>query len=164
MTAHLKDATRARQAAGFVASRFRAARHQAIAQERSVAVVFDLIPTGWSFRVCADENGNGIRRADIASGVDPCLEGPFDFAALFPGIAVAADPLVPDPDGVVGSSDPVRFGVSNIASFSPLGSCTAGSLYLTSAQGQLYAIRVGGVTGRTRVLKYHPTQRAWKDA
>jgi type II secretory pathway pseudopilin PulG len=162
--ANVKDASRVRHAAGYVASRFRAARQQAVAEERAVAVVFDQSAAGWSFRICADGNGNGVRRAEIDSQVDVCLEGPFVFSALFPGVAVAADGSIAGPEGSPASSDPVRFGTSDMASFSPLGSCTAGSLYLQSAQGAQYAIRVSGVLGRTRVLRYDRASQSWKDA
>ena len=162
-TAHLKDASRARHAAGFVSTRFRAARQQAIVQERNVAVVFDRQTTGWTFRICADGNGNGVRRAEMATGVDACPEGPYEFAALFPGAAIDVDPTLRGPDGESGSPDPVRFGLSDMASFAPGGSCTAGSVYVRSAHGLQYAVRVGGVTSRTRILKYDPGSKVWKD-
>ena len=162
--ANVKDASRVRHAAGFVASRFRDARQQAVAKERSVAVVFDQTGDGWTFRICADGNGNGVRRAEIDSAVDACPEGPFIFSALFPGVSIASDASIPGPEGSPSSTDPVRFGNSDIASFSPVGSCTAGSLYLQSAQGTQYAIRVSGVMGRTRVLRYDPASGSWKAA
>ena len=163
LTARAKDASRARHAAGFVATRFRAARQQAIVQERSVAVVFDETAAGWQFRICVDGNGNGVRRADINAGGDPCPEGPFVFATLFPGVDIAVPAAVPTPDGETGSDDPVRFGSSNIASFSSLGSCTAGTLYLRSSLGTQYAVRVLGITGRTRILKFDAWSQTWKE-
>ena len=164
LTANVKDASRVRHAAGFAATRFRAARQQAVAQERSVALVFDLVGADWTFRVCADGNGNGVRRAEIGTGTDDCAEGPYLFSALYPTVEVAVDPALPGPDGTEGTSDPVKFGVSDIASFSPTGSCTAGSLYLRSAHGTQYAIRVSGITGRTRILRFDPATSTWKVA
>jgi hypothetical protein len=157
------DASRVRHAAGFVAARFRAARQLAVVEERSVAVVFDQSAAGWSFRICADGNGNGVRRAELG-GVDSCRDGPHLFSALFPGVAIASDAGIAGPEGSAASTDPVRFGASDMASFSPLGSCTAGSLYLRSAHGAQYAIRVSGVLGRTRVLRYDAASQSWKDA
>lgn len=162
ITANVKDATRARHAAGYVSSRFRAARQQAIVQERSVALVFDLSADGWAFRMCVDRNGTGVRRAEIVAAIDDCPEGPVGFSTLFPGVAVAVDSTLTGPDGEPGSADPVRFGRSDIASFSPDGSCSAGSIYLRSAQGVQFAVRVAGVTGRTRVLRYDTGADAWK--
>jgi len=161
VTAHSIDAARARHAAGFIAARFRLARQDAVFRTRSTGVVFDLAATGWTFRVCADGNGNGIRRTDIAGGEDACHEGPYHLAQMFPGVEVAIDAALPGPDGDPGTSDPVRFGASNIASFSPEGTGTAGTLFLRSARGGQYAIRLNNITGRTRILRYDPGSLAW---
>jgi len=67
------------------------------------------------------------------------------------------------PAGEPPNPDPVRFGSSNIASFSPLGSCTAGTLFLRSTGGAQFAVRIAGVTGRSRVLRYESLKSGWKD-
>jgi len=157
------DAGRIRQAAGLVAGRFRLARAQAASATRVVSVVFDREDGRWVFRVCEDRNGNGVRRAEIQSGTDACVDGPHDLAALFPGVQVAADARVPGPDGESGSDDPVRFGSANLASFSPAGTCSAGSLWLRSAGGSQLMVRVAGVTGRVRVLRYDAASGQWRD-
>jgi Tfp pilus assembly protein FimT len=148
-TARSIDAGRARDAAGFVAARLRLARQHAVFRTASVGLVFDVVSGRWVMRVCSDGNGNGLRRSEIAGGIDPCTEGPHDVGHLFPGV---------EP----GSADPVRFGTSNMASFSPEGSGTAGTLYLRSAHGQQFAVRVGNITGRTRVLRYDPGLPGWR--
>lgn len=157
------DAGRIRQAAGLVASRFRLARAQAASATRVVSVVFDRVDGRWVFEVCEDRNGNGIRRAEIQSGTDVCVDGPHDLAALFPGVQVAADASLQGPDGESGSADPVRFGSANLASFSPAGTCSAGSLWLRSAGGSQLMVRVAGVTGRVRVLRYDAASGQWRD-
>jgi len=164
LTASVIDSSRARQAAGFAAARFRAAKQQAVMTTASTGLVFDLTENRWTFRVCADGNGNGLRRADIRGGTDGCVDSPVDVAALFPGVEIAVDPAIRGPDGEPPSSDPVRFGTSNLASFAPTGGCTPGSLFLRSARGVQYAVRIAGATGRTRVLRYDPAARSWKDA
>jgi prepilin-type N-terminal cleavage/methylation domain-containing protein len=158
------DAGRVHHAANFIASRLRFARQQAVVGERSVALVFDQVGDRWTFRVCVDGNRNGIRRADIEAGRDPCVDGPYDIADLFPGVRIAADAGVSGPDGKAGSDDPVRFGKSDLASFSPAGSCTAGSLLLKSEGNVLYMVRVAGVTARTRVLFYDRPAAIWRAA
>jgi hypothetical protein len=50
-----------------------------------------------------------------------------------------------------------------MASCSPLGSCTAGTVFLRSERGLQWAIRVAGVTGRTRILRYDNGARTWRD-
>ena len=156
-------AARIRQAAAVVASRFRLARSHATATTGMVAVVFDQIGTHWVFSVCEDRNGNGIRRAEIQAGTDVCRDGPYDLASLFPGVSVAADASVRGPDGEAGSADAVRFGVSDVASFSPSGTCSAGSLWLRGAGGAQYVIRVAGITGRVRILRYDAASAQWRD-
>jgi len=163
-TAEVIDAGRARQAAGLFASRFRLARLQAAASTRSVALVFDQTGGRWTFRVCVDGNGNGVRRTDVTSGDDPCREGPLDVAHLVPGVSIGVDPRLPDPSGGPGSGDPVRFGVSDVLSFSPAGTCTAGTLFLQSKNGTQYAIRISNVTTRTRMLRYEPALGSWVPA
>jgi type II secretory pathway pseudopilin PulG len=161
LTANEMDAVRASHAASFLAARFQLARTQAVSRTASVAVAFDLTPGGWTIRSCIDGNGNGVRRAEMRSGRDVCFDGPYDIDALFPGIVVGVDPTLRGPDGEAGSADPVRFGASNMASFSPAGSCTAGTVYLRSAKGVQYAVRVSGVLGRLRLLRYDPASRQW---
>src|SRR5689334_13745619 len=95
VTAHAIDEGRGRDAAGFVASRLRLARQQAVFQSTFVALVFERTAGRWTFRVCADGNGNGVRRAEVTSGIDGCNEGPYDVASMFPGVSVAVDDRVP---------------------------------------------------------------------
>ena len=163
LTSVSTDAGKARQAASFVATRLRLARQQAVARTTTVGLVFDMVNGRWSVRVCADGNNNGVRRADIGSGVDRCLEGPHDLETMFPGVRVAVDGSLDGPGGEPPSADAVRFGASDIASFSSSGSCTAGSLFLRSSHGVQYAVRVAGVTGRTRVLRYNPSAGSWDE-
>jgi type II secretory pathway pseudopilin PulG len=152
---------RARQAAMFVAGVLRNARQQALVQSRSVGLVFDLAASRWTFRLCEDGNGNGLRRADVAAGTDVCFGDRVDLAVLFPGVRVAVDPGLRGPGGEPGSPDPVRFGASDMASFSAIGSCTAGSVFLQAADGTPFVVRVAGITGRTRVLRYETRSRVW---
>jgi type II secretory pathway pseudopilin PulG len=157
------DAGRARQAAAFVASRFRLARIEALNHAANVGVVFDLLDGRWSIRICRDGNRNGLRRADIRAGVDPCVDGPHRFSAMFPGVEIAVDPTLRGPAGEPPSPDPVRFGTSDMASFSPNGSCTAGSLFVRTPLAQQYAVRMAGVNGRLRVFRYEVGARLWRE-
>jgi type II secretory pathway pseudopilin PulG len=160
-TAEVIDASRARHAAGYMATRFRAARLQAVASTRSVGLVFDLVNGRWTFRLCTDGNGNGLRRADLGTGDDRCAPEVHDLSRTFPGMAVGVDPQLVGPAGEPGSGDPVRFGQSDILSFSAGGTCTAGTLFLRSARGTQYAVRISNVTTRTRLLRYEPGLGQW---
>jgi type II secretory pathway pseudopilin PulG len=164
VAASVIDASRARHAATFLSSRFRLARQEAVGLGVNVGVVFDQDAAGaWSVRVCRDGTRNGLRRADIQSGADPCFDGPYRVDELFPTVQVYVDPQLRGPAGEPGSPDPVRFGTANLVSFSPLGSCTAGSLFLRSKAGTPYVVRVGGATGRIRVMWYEASVPGWRD-
>ncbi len=163
VAASVADASRVRHAAALISSRFRLARQEAVTRGVNVGVVFDRGPSGWTMRVCRDGNRNGIRRTDIATGNDPCVDGPVAIGDLVPHVSVDVDALLKGPAGEAPSPDPVRFGVSNIASFSPEGSCTAGSLFLRSTGGAQFTVRVAGITGRIRVMRYDSTKVGWKD-
>lgn len=155
------DAARIRSAAAFVGGQFRLARIEAVNRSRHVGVVFEQVGGRWQMRTCRDATGNGLRRAEIASGLDPCFDGPYDFSAMFPGVAVAVDPRLLGPAGEPANPDPVRFGTPDIASFAPTGGCTAGSLFLRSRQGQQFAIRMAGANGRLRIFRYDTGARSW---
>jgi len=161
LSANTLDTGRIRAASAFLSSRFRLARIEAVNRSANVGVVFDQVSGQWEIRACRDANGNGLRRADIASGADPCFDGPHRFASMFAGVDIAVDPLLTGPVGEPGNPDPVRLGTPDIASFSPTGSCTAGSVFLRSSKGQQFAIRIAGANGRLRTFRYDKTPHAW---
>lgn len=161
LTARSLDALRARDAAGFIGARIRAARQQAIASSSGMALVFDPSGADWTFRLCRDRNGNGVRRTDIDAGRDDCPEGPWRLSALFPAMSVARDRTMPGFDGEPGTSDALALGRSNMVSCSTMGGCTTGAVFLQSTSGEQYAIRVSGVAGRTRVLRFDRGRGQW---
>lgn len=162
LTATALDANRARQGAAFLAARLRFARVDAVFRAAAVAIAFDQVAGRWTARVCVDGNGNGVRRAEIAA-IDQCVDGPYDVESMFPGARVAVDASIRGPDGEPGSSDAVRFGRSDLASCSPTGGCTAGSVFVRSSKGDQYVVRVASVAGRTRVLHYDRVARVWRE-
>lgn len=155
------DAGRARHAAGFVISRFRLAKIEAVNRGANVGVVFDRVNGRWTLRVCRDGTKNGLRRAEILSGADPCFDGPHEMLAMFPDVEIAVDPHLVGPAGEPGNPDPVRFGAADVASFSPSGGCTAGSLFLRSRRGLQYAVRVSGINGRSRIFRFELGAQLW---
>ena len=48
-------------------------------------------------------------------------------------------------------------------SFTPLGTSSSGTFYLTGQDGSRFAVRVLGATGRARLLRYLPASDEWKD-
>jgi hypothetical protein len=117
-----------------------------------------------SYRLYADGNRNGVRAADISAGVDRAIGPGERLGDLFAGVTFARDPSTPPIDGAgdAGSStDPIRFGASNLASFTPSGTATAGTAYLAGRGPAQCAVRVLGVTGRVRLLCYRPADGQW---
>lgn len=155
------DVTRAYGAATAMATRIRLTRMEALKTGRATALVFDPAGADWQVRLCVAATGGGVRRADLLSGVASCPGGPWMASRLFPGMTVAADP-VPGPGGEPPPASPVRFGASDMVSCTPVGGCTPGSLFLRSKSGDAFVVRVGGTTGRTRVLRYDAGLQAWR--
>ena len=57
---------------------------------------------------------------------------------------------------------PIRLGAARQLSLSPIGTATSGTLYIASRRGVQYAVRIAGVTGRVRVLRYVPGLAQWQ--
>ena len=129
------------------------ARVQAVRRSQTVAIRFASDGTDATFRTYADGNGNGVRNAEIASGVDPPLDLPVKLSELFSGVVIGAQD----------DEDPIRLGSGNLLSFTPLGTATAGTIYVRGQSMQL-AIRIFGATGRTRLLRYDTATGEWVDS
>jgi prepilin-type N-terminal cleavage/methylation domain-containing protein len=154
-------------AAEEVAGALRQARLVAIRQSANVAVRFRVAGSDVSFALYRDGDGDGVLNRDIDAGVDPEVAPPRrlmhvggDVRFGLPGRPVR-DPG--DPRAwLQNPADPVRFNRSDLASFSPLGGSTPGSLYLTDGAEGVAAVRVSGRTGRIQVLRYDFPTEAWR--
>ena len=142
----------------------RAVRSRAIMRGAHAGVKFTRAGSTWVYSLYDDGNGNGIRSAEITSGVDRRYAGP---SMLMPQFNIAGIALLsttirdPDGDALRPSASAVQFGSSTICSFSPTGSGTPGTIYITDGAGKLCALRVYGASGRVRVLRYDGTARRW---
>jgi hypothetical protein len=102
-----------------------------------------------------------VRASDIASGLDPEIAQAELIGGLFPGVEFGLHHGVPDVDGCRATGrDGLRIGSSRILTLGPDGTATSGTLYVRGRRGQ-YAIRILGITGRTRVLRFHPGTMEW---
>ncbi|HSF19566.1 MAG TPA: hypothetical protein VLK65_28845 [Vicinamibacteria bacterium] len=148
-TAYVRE-QRVRGAAIYLRSLLRQVRARAAAEARYVGLVFEEADRDPVFTIYADGNGNGIRRVDIAAGTEIRLREPYNLSEKFPGVRYGSLPT--------GASTPffpgLQIGTSQIVSFSPLGSCTTGTMYLSNESGVVYAIVILGATGRVRVARY----------
>jgi Tfp pilus assembly protein FimT len=157
------DGTRARGAARYLAGRLQSARVEAIKRSTHVGLRFDA-SAGYRYALYADGNGDGVRTRDIKTGVDSMVGTPEQIDAQFAGVSfgILAGVSAVDSREVLGAgSDPVRLGSSDILSFGPLGTATAGTLYLRGRGREQYAVRVLGVTGRVRVLRFDFASGTW---
>ncbi len=134
--------------------KFRRARSVAVRSGVKTAIRFEEREDGIYIALYADGNYNGVLSREIRSGVDRQIEGPQRLDGGVSGVRVAVDPRlpkIPPASGKIGSSDPIRFGRSNMVSFSPLGTATPGTFYLANQGGQA-AVRVTGTSARVRVM------------
>jgi prepilin-type N-terminal cleavage/methylation domain-containing protein len=155
------DAVRTASAARYIASKITAARAAAVRGTQSTALRFEAVGGDYRFGVFADGNGNGVRAAEIRDGTDPCIEGFERLSDKFPGVRFALTEGLPDADGQpLTGTDGVRIGAARILTMSSDGTATSGTLYIRGRRVQ-FAVRVLGVTGRTRMLEYRPGNDAW---
>lgn len=146
------DRARARQATAFLAGLCEQARVQALGRSRAVGVYFGPAGAAVSVGLHVDGNANGLRTAEVVSGVDPELAPARRIGELFPGVRVAE-----------GEQEGVRLGGTRLLTFSPLGTATSGSLYLTGRDGSRYAVRIAGGTARVRTERFNPSSGVWSD-
>lgn len=133
---------------------FRLGRSAATRSNVQTAIRFEEAADGMYISVYADTNFNGVLAAEIRKGIDKRLWGPHRLDAGAPGVRVGINPNVPaiPPDkGILDPADPIRFGRSNMLSFSPLGTATPGTFYVAgeNAQG---AVRVTPGSARVRLM------------
>ncbi|HVG71261.1 MAG TPA: GspH/FimT family protein [Vicinamibacterales bacterium] len=148
------DHSRGYAAARYLAGRMALARTQAVARSTAVGLRFTQESAGFTFAVFQDGNGNGIRTADIQSGVDRPSQPSTSLFEQFPGVDIGLSPQSP-------ATSAVQLGQTNLLTFTPLGTATSGTIYVRDQRGTQWAVRVLGATGRIRVLRYDPRTGNW---
>jgi type II secretory pathway pseudopilin PulG len=158
------DEYRTAGAAHYISARLQRARMEAVMRSRAVAVRFERAAGGrYAFAPYIDANRNGVLAVDIARGIDKRI-GPAEFLTdRFAGVDFGTLPGLPavEPGATPPGDDPIRLGPGSTATFTPLGTATAGSLYIRGRSAQ-YAIRIFGETGKTRVQRFNTSNRQWK--
>ncbi len=133
---------------------FLLARSLAVRSGVETAIRFEVRSDATYYSVYEDRNFNGVLSVDIERGVDTRVAGPFLLTNGAPDVRVGSNsgvPAVPPESGMLSTDDPIRFGRSNMISFSPMGTASPGSFYLAGV-GQQAAVRVSPSTARVRVL------------
>jgi prepilin-type N-terminal cleavage/methylation domain-containing protein len=165
--ATLRDAGRAAPGARTMATLLSAQRWKSVTAHRVLGLQFRKAGTNWTWREVADGNGNGLRTADIARGIDPVLTQDAALERQVENVTLGIPPGGPYPEAPPGTDtlsagdDPVRFGRSDLISFSPVGSASSGTLYVTDGRRGFYAVVLFGPTARLRVWRYRPEERRW---
>jgi hypothetical protein len=141
-------------------------RWKSVAAASAHGLLFGRDAAGWYWHEVRDGNGNGLRAAEVRSGTDATLSGPHRLETLTaparlgfpPGGPVAA---IPPASGVLDPGDPIRFGASDLVAFSPLGTSSSGSLFVTDGRSRLYAVVLFGRTGRITVRRFDVARARW---
>jgi type II secretory pathway pseudopilin PulG len=158
--AELRARGRAAAGARYMAGLFQQMRWRAVARSRAHGLLFEHDGRGWTWRIAQDGNGNGMRTAEVSSGIDPTLSGPHRLDRVveqvdlgFPG--AGPFPRVPPGRGIIDDpTDPVKFGRANLVSFTRLGRASSGTLYVTDNRRELFAVVLFGPTARVRVWRH----------
>ena len=111
-----------------------------------MALQFAGTPDAAVLTAFVDRNRNGIRVADITAGIDTAETRGIALQSLFGGVRI----------------EPVT-AAGVLFSFTPVGTSSSGTFYLTGRDGSRFAVRVLGATGRARLLHYHPASDGWKE-
>jgi hypothetical protein len=157
------DDVRTFGAVRYLSTRLQQSRMEAVARTARTSIRFEPTGESYTFAVFVDGNRNGVLARDIEGGIDVEVRERERLPDRFSGVDFGAIPGLPpvDRSSPPPGADPVRFGASDMVTFTPLGTSTPGSLYVRGRQSQ-YAIRVFGDTGKTRVLKFDPRKREWR--
>ena len=165
--AHLRSSGRVAAGARIVAGMFAEQRFKSIALHNTRGYSFELLPTGWAWREVEDGNGNGLRTAEVRSRVDRTVHPPRRLEEDVEHVVFGIPPGGPYPEAPPGTGtitegdDPVRFGTSDLVSFTPLGRASSGTVYLTDGADGLCAVVLFGATARTRVWRWDRGAGQW---
>jgi prepilin-type N-terminal cleavage/methylation domain-containing protein len=150
-----------RAAAGELRSGFHLVRMRAIARGVNTGVKFVMIDGTWHFATYEDGDNDGVRNDDIKKGIDKLVARPrivFSQSRIVT-IGLPGFPFK-DADGDSVKS-PVTFNQTTLCSFSPIGSATPGTIYITDHDGELWCVRVYGPTAKIRALRYDRAKKRW---
>lgn len=144
-------------------------RADAVMNRRATAAVFDRRPDGsWRCFIAVDGDGDGIRSRDIRALVDPVVGEVLHFESGGAGLGILQGEFVPDPSGrgrLRGDlSDPVRAGRGNMITFTPRGTASPASIYLTDHRSRMRVLRVYGGTGRVISRVWRSGWPEWREA
>jgi len=154
-----------RNALGEIRSILQMTRSRAIASNRHTAVRFMRDRNRFRYAIYQDGDWDGVRNDDIARRIDKPI---VTSREVLRGVSRAWIGLPPhpvaDPDTGIPmrpGSSVVRFNRSMLCSFSPSGSGTSGSVFVTDGGEITAVIRVFGATGRIRSQRFDRNLGRW---
>ncbi|HJQ41161.1 MAG TPA: GspH/FimT family pseudopilin [Thermoanaerobaculia bacterium] len=135
-------------------SLFQRVRMLAVSHNRNLAIRFRPVGDTWSWSVYEDGDGDGVRNDDITKGIDAQVDRTRLFRFQPVRVGVPAAPVIDPMNGQLLSLRlPVRFGTSQLCSFSRDGEATNGSIVLTDGE-RATIIRVGGTSALINVIHW----------
>lgn len=154
-----------RQACVDVATHCYRAQALAAIERKDVGIRWILVDGDLTITAYQDGNGNGILSKDIKRGIDRPVFGPISLKGRHPSITFSFLPgfagLDPNQDPPGDLDDPIRFGRSNISTFTATGQASPGSVYLSNSRNRQGMVRISPVSGQIRTFEYFPTLRQW---
>ena len=152
-------------AATHVATLFNGARARAAFHGVDVGVKWITAGGDIQFAVYEDGNGNGVLSEDIRNGKDRLVLGPYSMHGRYPHIEFRFLPgfIALDPGGnpIGDLTDPIRFGRSDICTFSATGRSSPGSVYLSDGRRRQALVRISPGTSRIQVYEWRPDLKSW---
>lgn len=158
------DRERALTGARYVAGELQRARLDALKRAQSVAVRFELLGSSARMQRFADGNGNGLLQRDIDRGIDLPLSAAARIDDHARDVTLLINQVIADVSGagvLRPGDDPLRIGNTSFVTFTPFGTATGGTLYVSAPRGPQLAVRIFGATGRIRVLQFDAQARQW---
>jgi prepilin-type N-terminal cleavage/methylation domain-containing protein len=154
-----------RAACNEIAAIFTRARAMAVFEHRDVGIRWTSLGGDVTFAVYQDMNGNGVLTEEIRKGIDVLVEGPVSMKRRYPGISFSFLPgftaLDPNGDPIGNLSDPIKFGRSDICTFTPLGNASPGSIYLSNGRNRQAIVRISPSSARIQIFEWETGRRAW---
>ena len=154
-----------RAACNEVAAIFTRARALSVFERRDVGIRWTSVGGDVTFAVYQDMNGNGVLTEEIRKGIDVLVEGPVSMKRRYPGIDFSFLPgftaLDPNGDPIGNLSDPVKFGRSDICTFTPLGHASPGSIYLSNGRSRQGLVRISPSSARIQIFEWETGRKAW---
>jgi len=153
--------------ARYLAVTLAALHWKSVAEGRAHGLYFSKDEQGWNWVEVRDGNGNGLRAAEVRDGTDERLGRARRLEEVASGVALGFPeggpfPEIPPKRGWIDDlDDPIRIGNTPVLSFSPLGTSSSGTLYVTDRKTRLFAVVLYGRTAKLRVWRYSAAGRAW---